>query len=148
MSKSYKREILKRLRPGDIFEMAVYDCFEGRFKLLKKSLGKIYVEVVDVCMCYPQQVQSEPGEKYWIEEEEEIAEIKGEKMIKTKDIKPGAKFIGTRNAAIFEVVEIKRVLHVFSPRVIIKDINTGITVPCGLKSFAMCNVMQIAISQR
>ena len=56
------------------FRWGVYDCFEGDFKLLKKALGKIYVEIVDVCMCYRQQVQSQPGERYWIEEEE-IAEI-------------------------------------------------------------------------
>ena len=74
MSKFSNQMSLMRISPGDVFEMAVYDCFEGRFKLLKKSLGKIYVEVVDVCMCYPQQVQSQPGDKYWIEERE-IAEI-------------------------------------------------------------------------
>lgn len=74
MSNFFKLLTLTRIGPGDTFKMAVYDSFEGRFKLLKKSLGKIYVEVVDVCMCYPQLVQSQPGEKYWIEEEH-IAEI-------------------------------------------------------------------------
>lgn len=69
------RNVLNTISPGEIFQMGVYDCFEGDFKLLKKALGKIYVEIVDVCMCYRQQVQSEPGEKYWIEERE-IAEIK------------------------------------------------------------------------
>ena len=68
------RNILNTINPGEVFQMGVYDCFEGDFKLLKKALGKIYVEIVDVCMCYHQQVQSEPGERYWIEEEE-IAEI-------------------------------------------------------------------------
>ena len=66
--------VLQTISPGEVFQMAVYDCFEGDFKLLKKALGKIYVEIVDVCMCYRQQVQSEPGERYWIEKEE-IAEI-------------------------------------------------------------------------
>ena len=66
-------------------------------------------------------------------------------MVKTQDIKVGAKFIGNLNAAIFEVVEVKRrKIPVFSPRVRVKDINTGIAIPCGLKSFAMCNVSLIA----
>lgn len=67
--------VLQTISPGEIFQMGVYDCFEGDFKLLKKALGKIYVEIIDVCMCYRQQVQSQPGERYWIEEGE-IAEIK------------------------------------------------------------------------
>lgn len=74
MHNRYMHKALEKISPGDVIQMAVYDCFEGDFKLIKKMFGEIYVEVIDVCMCYPQQAQSQSGDRYWIEEDE-IAEI-------------------------------------------------------------------------
>lgn len=53
-------------RPGDIIDITVYEFFRGKVKLLEKRRRKIYVEAVDVWMCYPDQEQILPGEKYWI----------------------------------------------------------------------------------
>lgn len=65
-------------------------------------------------------------------------------MIKLSSVKVGTKFIGNGSEAEFEVVDIKRnMLRAFSPRVIIKDLRTGIVVPCSLRSFSMCGVSMV-----
>lgn len=56
-------------KPGDIFYLAVYDCFSGDVKLLIKGSRKSYIEIVDVLPCYSCQVPNPPGEKMWIEQE-------------------------------------------------------------------------------
>lgn len=53
-------------KPGDIINIAVYDCFEGKVRLLLQRKNAVYIEIIDVCMCYSCQVQSQTGEKYWI----------------------------------------------------------------------------------
>jgi len=56
--------------PGSVVRATVYDCFSGYFKVIENQGDKWLLEVVDVSMCYPQQVQSQPGERYWINENE------------------------------------------------------------------------------
>lgn len=56
--------------PGSVVNATVYDCFSGRVKVVENQGNKWLVEIVDVCMCYPQQSQSQPGEQYWINEDE------------------------------------------------------------------------------
>lgn len=54
----------------DIISISVYDCFNGKIKILKKKSRKYLIEIVDVCMCYPQQKQLRPGERMWINKDE------------------------------------------------------------------------------
>lgn len=64
----YKILLFNKL--GDIIDIDVLDGFGGQVKLLKKGWLKIYIEIVDVCMCYSCQVQLQPGEKMWIAKED------------------------------------------------------------------------------
>lgn len=57
-------------KPGDIIDMAVYDCFEGKVKILQQEKDSVFIEIVDVCMCYPSQKQALPGERCWVDKEE------------------------------------------------------------------------------
>ena len=61
--------MFKDCKPGDIFHLAVYDCFEGDVKLLIKGINKSYIKIIDVLPCYPCQKPIPAGEKMWIEKE-------------------------------------------------------------------------------
>ena len=50
--------------------MVVYNCFEGKVKILQQEKDSVFIEIVDVCMCYPSQKQALPGERYWVDKEE------------------------------------------------------------------------------
>lgn len=63
-------ELSSDSEPGSVVRATVYDCFSGYFKVIENQGDKWLLEVVDVSMCYPQQVQSQPGERYWINENE------------------------------------------------------------------------------
>ena len=54
---------------GNIIDITVYDYFTGRVRLLKKERRKIYVEIVDVTMCYPSAHELTAGEKEWVSKE-------------------------------------------------------------------------------
>lgn len=60
---------------GQIVLMAVWDAFEGKVKILKNRRWRWYIEIVDVYMCYPQQVPLRPGERMWITQKEIYREI-------------------------------------------------------------------------
>lgn len=53
-------------RIGDIIDLTVYDYFTGRVRLLKKTRHKIYVEIIDVTMCYPSACVLPAGKREWI----------------------------------------------------------------------------------
>lgn len=53
-------------KPGDIINIAVWDGFEGDVKILEQHKDKCLIEIQDVCMCYPSQVQMQKGERLWI----------------------------------------------------------------------------------
>lgn len=61
---------LRTLIPGKIVDITVWDGFSGAVKVLKRRLLKWEVEIVDVSMCYPQQVPFKPGERTWIRVED------------------------------------------------------------------------------
>lgn len=63
-------ELSSDSEPGSVVRATVYDCFSGYFKVIENQGDKWLLEVVDVSMCYPQQVQSQPGERHWINENE------------------------------------------------------------------------------
>lgn len=54
------------MRKGHIVNVTVLDGFHGDIKIIKNRLYKWLVEIVDVSMCYPQQVQLKPGEQMWV----------------------------------------------------------------------------------
>ena len=57
---------LFNMRQGRIVNITVWDCFTGKVKIIQNRLYKWLVEIVDVSMCYRQQVQLQPGEQRWI----------------------------------------------------------------------------------
>lgn len=57
---------LKTMRKGKVVDITVWDCFEGKVKILKNRWYKWFVEIIDVSMCYPQLVPCKRGEKMWI----------------------------------------------------------------------------------
>lgn len=69
-------ELSSDSEPGSVVRATVYDSFSGYFKVIENQGDKWLLEVVDVSMCYPQQVQSQPGERYWINENELYKEEK------------------------------------------------------------------------
>ena len=44
----------------------VYDAFEGEVKIVKEESSRIFVEIIDVLMCYPQQLPLNPGKRIWV----------------------------------------------------------------------------------
>ena len=63
------RYILKDLftmRRGRTANITVWDGFHGEVKIIKNRIYKWLVEIVDVSMCYPQQVPFHPGDRIWI----------------------------------------------------------------------------------
>ena len=54
---------------GDIIDLTVYDYFTGRVRLLKKTRRKIYVEIIDVTMCYPSAHELPAGKREWVPKE-------------------------------------------------------------------------------
>lgn len=73
---SHITELSSDSAPGSVVRATVYDCFSGYFKVIENQGDKWFLEVVDVSMCYPQQAQSQPGERYWINENELYKEEK------------------------------------------------------------------------
>lgn len=57
---------LLAFRKGRIVNMTVWDGFDGKVKIIKNRFFKWFIEIVDVNMCYPQQVQLKPGERMWV----------------------------------------------------------------------------------
>lgn len=57
---------LLNMRKGRIVNITVWDCFTGKVKIIQNRLYKWLIEIVDVSMCYSQQVQLQPGEQMWI----------------------------------------------------------------------------------
>lgn len=53
-------------RKGRIVDIAVYDSFSGKVKIIKNRFYKWLIEIVDVNMCYFGQEQLKPGERMWI----------------------------------------------------------------------------------
>lgn len=56
-------------RVGDVIDLTVYDYFTGRVRLLKKTRDKIYVEIIDVTMCYPSARALPTGKREWVPKE-------------------------------------------------------------------------------
>lgn len=54
------------MRVGRVVDITVWDSFSGTVKIIKNGINKWFIEIVDVSMCYPQQVQLAPGERMWI----------------------------------------------------------------------------------
>lgn len=46
--------------------MVVYDSFEGEVKIIKEESSRILIEIIDVLMCYPQQLPLNPGKRIWV----------------------------------------------------------------------------------
>lgn len=57
---------LLKMRKGRIVNITVWDCFTGKVKIIKNRLNKWLIEIVDVSMCYDQQVPCQSGEQMWI----------------------------------------------------------------------------------
>lgn len=60
---------------GQTVFMTVWDTFEGKVKILKNRRWRWYVEIVDVYMCYPQQVPLQLGARMWIRQKDIYREI-------------------------------------------------------------------------
>ena len=54
------------MREGCVVDITVWDSFSGTVKIVKGGINKWLIEIVDVSMCYPQQVRLQPGEHIWI----------------------------------------------------------------------------------
>lgn len=59
-----------KYRKGKVVRMTVWDGFTGKVKILENHFNKWFIEIVDVTMCYPQQVQLAPGTRLWIHHKE------------------------------------------------------------------------------
>lgn len=46
--------------------MVVYDSFEGEVKIIKEESSRILIEIIDVLMCYPQQLPLNLGKRIWV----------------------------------------------------------------------------------
>lgn len=63
---SYAIQDFLLMRVGHIVNITVWDSFSGTVKVVKRGINRWLIEIVDVSMCYPQQVQLEPGDQMWI----------------------------------------------------------------------------------
>ena len=62
--------MLIRNKSGDTIHLLVSDYFAGEVRLLKRGWRKIYVEIVDVSMIYPNAFQLPAGKRLWIHSNE------------------------------------------------------------------------------
>ena len=54
------------MRSGRTVNITVWDGFHGEVKIVKNRIYKWLIQIENVSMCYPQQVQLKPGERMWI----------------------------------------------------------------------------------
>ena len=54
------------MRVGRVVNITLWDSFSGTIKVVKRGINRWLIEIVDVSMCYPQQVQLQSGEQMWI----------------------------------------------------------------------------------
>ena len=62
--------MFNRKKSDKIIDLTVYEFFSGKVKLLKKRRKRIYVEIVDVYMCYPCESTLPAGERLWVAKED------------------------------------------------------------------------------
>ena len=57
-----------RKRRGKVIDLAVYDCFEGKVRILKNRRHRIKIEIIEVSPCYSCQKAPIKGMRLWIDE--------------------------------------------------------------------------------
>lgn len=57
-----------RKKRGKVIDLAVYDCFEGKVRILKNRRHKVMIEIIEVFPCYSCQISPQKGERHWIDE--------------------------------------------------------------------------------
>lgn len=58
------------MRKNRVVNIAVYDCFNGKVKILKNRGYKWLIEIIDVYPCYSCQAPYKKGETMWISHED------------------------------------------------------------------------------
>ena len=56
----------RKMKTGHVVDITIWDGFSGTVKIIKNKYTKWLVEIVDVSMCYPQQVPLNAGKRLWI----------------------------------------------------------------------------------
>lgn len=83
---------LLNMRKDRIVNITVWDCFTGKVKIIQNRWYKWLVEIVDVSMCYRQQVQLQQGKQMWISKKDLFRDYnKGFNKIKRKCRVPSSK---------------------------------------------------------